>query len=121
MPYFADLTSYATQLESPKRLLVGWIDRDHPFERGDSPAQVIEKIEQMCRTPLRRTRGWHSCPFCREYPITYRLNGGGLLTLGDAEVEVHGSDVVYACPTLILHYMTAHRYKPPVEFLNTLC
>jgi hypothetical protein len=42
------------------------------------------------------------------------------MALGDAEIEVQTTDVIYASPTLILHYMTVHQYKPPGPFLNAV-
>jgi hypothetical protein len=120
LPYFDDLTPYSKLLGTPKRVRVGWLDGDHPFERGDSLVAVIGRIEEMCMSPLRRTRGWHGCPFCKEYPITHRLRSGRQIALGDAEIEVETNDIIYASPTLILHYMTVHQYKPPDAFLKAI-
>jgi hypothetical protein len=125
--YFADLTSYVYRpavcpqlLEGVQRICIGWLDGSHPFERGNVPAEVIGRIEELCKSPVRRTRGWHDCPFCPEYPATHRLQDGHQMTLGDAEIEVQSKDVIYVSPTLILHYMTVHQYKPPAEFLSAV-
>ena len=41
--------------------------------------------------------------------------------LGWAEIRVFGDDgKVYAAPNMIYHYVTAHHYKPPDEFVRAL-
>jgi hypothetical protein len=53
-------------------------------------------------------------------PLALEARGKRVL-LGCAEVWVRGIDGVwYAAPTLILHYVQAHRYKPPEEFIQTV-
>ena len=43
------------------------------------------------------------------------------LYLGSAEIRVFGPrGKIYAAPNLLFHYVTAHHYKPPVEFLQAL-
>ena len=38
--------------------------------------------------------------------------------MGTSETRVFSSDgIVYAAPTLIYHYISAHNYCPPEEFL----
>lgn len=101
-------------------MCIGWLDGEHPFERGYSPPEVITRIEEMCKAPIRRTRGWQNCPFCEEHPVTHQLPDGRRLALGDAEIDVQTPDVIYTSPTLVLHYITAHQYKPPVEYLNAI-
>ena len=41
--------------------------------------------------------------------------------LGSAEIRVQGKEgKVYAAPTLIYHYVAAHDYDPPQEFVEAL-
>lgn len=40
------------------------------------------------------------------------------MRLGQAEIRVAGGDLIYAAPTLIYHYVEAHDYRPPVEFIE---
>src|SRR5439155_5623857 len=43
------------------------------------------------------------------------------LMLGGAEIRVFGErGRIYAAPNLIYHYVVAHHYKPPDEFLQAL-
>ena len=122
MSYFADLTpySYRQLADYVKRVHVGWLDGNHPFEHGDSLPGIVERIEELCKAPVRRTRGWQKCPFCQEYLITHALQGGRQMALGDAEIEVETPEVIYVSPTLILHYIVVHGYKPPDQFMNAV-
>jgi hypothetical protein len=44
--------------------------------------------------------------------------GGVQLSLGSAEIRVRsGAGELLAAPDLILHYVTAHGYGPPEEFV----
>jgi len=43
------------------------------------------------------------------------------LYLGSAEIRIFGKrGKIYAAPNLLFHYITAHHYKPPDEFLSAL-
>ena len=73
------------------------------------------------RHPVNRMRGWHACPFCEvEYPIRVEVDGERQ-PIGDAEIRVSGTGGrAYAAPTLISHYVDAHRYRPPEEFVDAV-
>lgn len=89
---------------------VGWLDPGHDFPRGDLPAELVEKLDGICRASrFNMTRGWHCCRFC---------SGSG--AHGSAEIRIMGDGVVYAAPTLIAHYVAAHRYLPPEGFVRAL-
>jgi hypothetical protein len=65
------------------------------------------------------TLGYHQCPFCPAYPARERINGE-LASLGSAEIRVHGPTAEYAAPNLIYHYVIAHEYLPPDEFIEAV-
>jgi hypothetical protein len=45
----------------------------------------------------------------------------GFASLGNGEIIVKGEDGRrYAAPTLILHYIEAHHYLPPEEFIQAV-
>jgi hypothetical protein len=44
-----------------------------------------------------------------------------MLSLGSAEIRVPGSGGrIYAAPDLIYHYVEAHGYRPPDEFVEAV-
>jgi hypothetical protein len=120
MPVREDLSPYATKnADGQVHVYVGWIDPRLDYPHGIVDPEVVRRIGALCDSSVRRTRGWHSCALCREYPIRERI-GTQTIALGDAEIDVPGEGKIYACPTLIYHYILRHRYCPPEEFLDAV-
>ena len=110
MTFFDDLTPYtylAPEEERPETVNIGWLDCWHPFPTGETSAEFRGKLQQLCQRRAKQTRGLYSCDFCkgREKPH------------GSAEIRVKGERRVYAAPELVYHYVVAHAYKPPEEFI----
>lgn len=106
--YLPDLSPYHyAGLPESGVVHVGWLDRDEVFPRGEVAESLLEKLQQLARNPVRVYRGLHVCNLC---------DGAS----GTGEVRVPGSRVVYAAPVLIVHYIRAHGYLPPSEFLSAL-
>lgn len=122
MPYFEDLSEYTYSKGNTSGLVnIGWLDSNHTFNTGEVDVELALTIAELCRNPVNRTRGYQHCWACTEFPIQEPIGRGGqILTLGDAEIHIAGSNKVYVCPTLIYHYIARHKYKPPQEFLNSV-
>jgi hypothetical protein len=101
---------------------VGWLSPDHEFPRAVPCEALLDRLWEFCQISVQQTRGIHDCPFC-EPPRTIKVtrNGRGLL-LGTAEIRAFSpaSGHIYAAPTLIYHYVAAHHYAPPAEFVHAL-
>jgi hypothetical protein len=123
MSYFPDLSPYCffKNQSGPDIVNIGWLDAYHPYRKGETDISLIEKLLRHCKaSPVNRTRGLHHCPFCSSYPITMRV-GNEDIVLGSAEIRLNGTgNVVFAAPNLICHYMAAHQYHPPDEFMAAL-
>lgn len=63
------------------------------------------------------TAGRHPCPFCTFTggPAEVQLHDV-TVTLGASNVFVPTEEGVFVSPSLILHYVDAHRYVPPEPF-----
>jgi hypothetical protein len=124
MTHFKDLTKYAyheSEFYRPITLNVGWLERHQKFEEQSPADDVLDLLWSFCKVSVARMRGIHECDLdsCEDTYIATR--GGERLILGSAEIRVFGENgVVYAAPTLIYHYVLAHRYKPPDQFLLAL-
>jgi hypothetical protein len=121
MSYFPDLSEYNYGTNSSETALnVGWLDDQHDFAKGYVEKEVCEKLLELCSCPVRQTRGYHRCPLCRKMPISISWRDRTIM-LGSAEIRIVSKDgAVFAAPDLIYHYITAHAYCPPAEFLAAL-
>lgn len=125
MSHFSDLSAYTYKATgtSPKTLNVGWLDPSTNFPTGVSPADLVDKLWELCCSPVVMTRGFHVCPFCKErnarpYQVT---RGKRTIKLGSAEIRVFGQDnVKFAAPDLIFHYVAEHFYLPPDEIVEAV-
>jgi hypothetical protein len=127
MTYYADLTPYSYLCDrvrapdapspGPRELNVGWLDSGVPHSRGAPPADLAETLQRMRRTHrARQTRGFHLCPWCAP-GLARPLDD---CPRGSAEIRVPGDGVVYAAPELVAHYVEAHEYLPPAEFVRAV-
>lgn len=123
MAYFSDLSQYEysrhLNRHGEELFNVGWLERRAPYQQGDVQPELVAKLLVLCKWPVNRYRGWHGCHFCTEYPVRV-IDSDGEFCLGDGEIHISGIDRKsrYVAPNLIYHYVVAHRYLPPREFLE---
>ncbi len=128
MPFFSDLSPYSF-LGNEDALNVGWLDAQHPYQQGAIPPSFLDRLWWLCEASVRRTRGFHLCEFCEglsgsgdawERRIVASRSGRELF-LGTAEIRVvDDSGRVFAAPDLIYHYVEAHAYLPPQQFVEAV-
>ena len=90
---------------------VGWLSDQHPFPVGDTSLEFLTRLKEFCARwqdgldPLAWGvfMGSHRCELCH-----------GFMASGNIGVPV--SDVLYAAPEMVAHYVEEHRYSPPAEF-----
>lgn len=149
MAYFADLTfyTYFGGLETTAKN-VGWLQRGHAFPIAVPSEETVDLLWRFCSVPVMMMRGVHVCDLCAEPQPTYAERNGEKLLLGCAEIRVFSAESsasslrkvleqtesggviflqrspvpfsIYAAPALIYHYVEAHHYCPPEEFLRAL-
>ncbi|MGO1056455.1 DUF7919 family protein [Crossiella sp. CA198] len=130
MAVYEDLSRYGYQpveVVGAEVLTVGWLGAGVEFERGEPAADFVDALRKLAAfESVGQTRGYHYCWLCQavagfdwepaEIPCAEAERGA--LTLGSAEIHVPGAGgVVYAAPNLICHYVLAHQYSPPAEFV----
>ncbi|MBI5840804.1 MAG: hypothetical protein HZB19_11945 [Chloroflexi bacterium] len=125
MTYYVDMSlyEYIEECVRPNTFNVGWLSRDYDFERGKSPEQFHQRLLEFCAFGVCKTRGWHICEFCNteeRAPIKVEFNADTILFLGSAEIRIIGDDKIFASPNLIYHYVVAHEYLPPQEFIDAV-
>ena len=88
-------------------LSVGWLEQGSEYRTGAISPEVFARLRSHCREPWQPwvACGSHECSLCQ-------FDGAR----GSANVFIPGTNVIYVCPELIVHYISAHWYLPPDEF-----
>jgi hypothetical protein len=99
-------------------LSVGWYEVPEELPRGEAPAALVTRLEEFLDAVREcygtfHFRGLHQCTLCdpgncydEEPPFLSNLN-----------LWVPATECVYLMPGLALHYLTAHGYLPPQDFI----
>lgn len=126
--YIADLQIYEFKIsfKLPQVRTVGWLDEDHSFNKGNVPANFIDKLWQVIETRapdfdlnVNVVRGIHPCNFCGE-DIFRRQPNGKRTMLGISELWIPHQDGWFAAPSLIVHYVERYQYRPPNAFIDSV-
>jgi hypothetical protein len=134
MSYFPDLSPYAYGRGSHPRVVhVGWLDDKHLFATGDVDVQLIEKMKCLASKPVELYRGKHPCELCIEPPALIKTYLPNRMVdpkcswaqwiaarSSNGEIRVSRGGSTFAAPILIVHYIEAHRYLPPDQFLKAI-
>ncbi len=126
MSTFADLSRYTYTAAEPGVDMrnIGWLGEASTFPTGKADPRVRDTLLRFAAERRNWMRGWHNCELCTvESPIEVpsRWDARGLQYLGNGELHVPtASKVTYVAPTLLIHYMDAHEYLPPREFLDAV-
>ncbi len=119
MAFFPDLSPYTYDDDGSEAVNVGWLEKEQPFPVGETSEQFQANLARLCEQAGRRrvgqvdiyvgTCGSHRCDFCSD-PTA----------VSSTEVRIRGSINTYAAPKLIHHYVAAHYYLPPSEFIEAV-
>jgi hypothetical protein len=91
-------------------------------------------MKLLARNPVELYRGRHVCELCPKpadlvkttLPERAVLNPNCSWARwvsqcsGNGEIRVSGEGIVFAAPVLIGHYIEAHSYLPPAQFLKAI-
>jgi hypothetical protein len=124
--YYADLTpyQYGPTEPQPNILNIGWLSAGQPFHAGAADERFIEALRHLVGSPVTLYRGQHYCEFCAGPTIITTPGGVRLVDppperVGNGEIRViAASGIIYVAPVLVLHYVVAHKYLPPTEFIE---
>ncbi|HLU11797.1 MAG TPA: VOC family protein [Oceanobacillus sp.] len=129
MTYFADLSPYKSKAfpmlpQFDEVLTVGWLQEGHEYPKGEVGDETIAKLNALLESPkthILRGKGFHECDLCTIEQRVYPSYKEREIALGSAELWVPAPNgVIYAAPTLIIHYIEDHGYRPPDEFIEAV-
>ncbi|MEM9069790.1 MAG: hypothetical protein AAGE52_14855 [Myxococcota bacterium] len=64
--------------------------------------------------------GWHRCTLCRFGHVGTVTYGRLQVSVGASNLFVPADARIYVAPSLIVHTIDAHGYRPPEEFLEAV-
>lgn len=92
---------------------IGWLELGKSFSTGPIPSTTFERLAALISDfwdPV-QTIGFHQCDLCQ---FTPEASGTGVLYVPSM------SNIIYAAPVLLSHYVNAHHYRPPDAFLESV-
>jgi hypothetical protein len=126
MAWFPDLSqwdNFASE-SAPVLQAVGWLARGHPYNTGEVSEQFFEKLCRLLNNPWEpfASAGMHFCDFC-----TF-TGGNGSGQYKGHKISGASSHIlfipadhqIYVAPESIAHYIDAHQYLPPQEFIDAV-
>lgn len=125
MTVYRDLTKYSHMVEPyefDNVLNVGWIDPRGSFPIGVVSAPIKEALLNIAfgrfaaKPVVEPNRAPPVCPACGG---AVRIEREGRI-LTDSELWIPAEGKTYASPILVIHYIEAHNYLPPQEFLDAI-
>lgn len=122
MTYFPDLApcQYFDFGQADKIRAVGWLDGVHPFSTGPIDNDLLLRLFLLFESPWQPVMfmGYHTCELCTnpDTALTPVMFEGRRLRVGVHNLFIPGDGLIYVAPSMILHYMLAHAYRPPDEF-----
>ncbi len=118
MTHYADLAecTYFPRgaFEGTRLVAVGWLDRKMPFATGDLDPAFADRLDDWNRKQrFGIFLGSHDCNLVGCSAPRPRDTGEILVPHRDP-------DTLYVMPTLAIHYVRHHRYRPPQEFVDAV-
>jgi hypothetical protein len=115
MTWFPDLGTESMMARGPNIRAVGWLSSSKPFPKGTSSAPFVAKLRERCANwgTCRRVLNWsaaggrHTCEMCDAHHASGNLG-------------IPASGLLYVAPEMIAHYVEAHDYLPPQEFIDAM-
>jgi hypothetical protein len=109
MAYFPDLSNKCQIASGDDVRAIGWLDKIHSFTTGSVNPDFLQSLKQHIaqRWTIVLAAGVHECELCSKF-----ASGGNVI--------IPTETFVYIAPEMISHYIEAHNYKPPDEFIKTV-
>jgi hypothetical protein len=126
MTYHPDLSPFSSiikHIHDIPLVSIGWLDSSQAFVQGETSDLFRDKLLALCANhhPVIIHLGYHLCQFCpgpaHIMPIKYK---GRVSYPGNSYIFVLGQKIIYVAPNLLYHYVVAHNYLPPKEFIEAV-
>jgi hypothetical protein len=100
---------------------VGWLERPG-FPTGSVSKDCVDALVAALRGGifLDGYRGVHGCTLCGTGCPEVRWRRRKVALTGHGHYLLQSGQVVYMAPSLLLHYILDHDYRPPDEFVHAV-
>ena len=99
---------------------VGWLSKDHPMTTGPVSIDFFEKLCTLLMHAWQPfiSAGTHECDLCQfSGTANARYKDYSIKSAATQNLFIPFSGKIYIAPESIAHYINAHYYKPPQEFI----
>lgn len=127
---YGDMTLFCADLASPLAgfFNVGWLGGKTKLPEASVLDSDIEQLKNLIFLPafrschFRISRGFASCPVCNDGGLVTSVIHGETRMLGDFLILLPSlkRGEYFVSPSLILHYVEFHGYKPPKVYIDSL-
>jgi hypothetical protein len=115
MSWYQDLDKHTLVATGDHVRAVGWLSSDHPFTRGNVPAEFSARLREFVRLAGDSAdalyfpvfAGFHTCELCDEFHDNRNFG-------------VPAGEPLYVAPGMVAHYVERHGYCPPPEFITAV-
>ena len=116
MTYYADLSTECMVESGPHVRAVGWLNPTMSHTTGEVTQQFVDKLRSQCEHPYQpmRLQGFHECEFRTAESV--QCNATGIRNVWIPS----RNNLLYVAPAMIVHYIEAHGYRPPDEFIQAV-
>jgi hypothetical protein len=103
---------------------VGYLSREHDYPKGNTSDPVFDRLTELVRAAPIAYCGYHecdleSCGLNQAQPeLSWRSQA--IPRHCSTDILVPDGAVLYRAPALILHYIRAHQYLPPMCFVDAV-
>lgn len=110
--FIEDLSRHAYLASGDRVRAIGWLEGGHPFTRGAVPAEFLDRLKAHVSSAHQEViyMGVHTCTLCKT----------GDRRAGRVNLLIPTAEFLYVAPELIVHYVDAHEYRPPAEFVTAV-
>ena len=117
MTHIADLAATSYWAISGNIRAVGYLEYPHEYSRGEVDPKFFRKLMELIARPngLLFCLGMHRCGFCAS-----EGKDGPDARTSQATLLIPSDDCLYESPIWIGHYIHAHSYRPPDEFIRAV-
>jgi hypothetical protein len=98
-------------LECEALTSIGWLGRGAEFDTGPVGEDFVRKLTELCSAPWQPvvSAGFHVCELCQFDGPAFSDN-----------VFVPYQGRIYVAPVAVVHYISAHWYRPPQDFIDAV-